>query len=337
MGISLAEAPHLSLSCLGVLEEKSISSTDRASLRLIHTGMGQADKNEMVSLVEAAQHSIDIYTYTFNDRRLAKLLNQKAAQGVKVTLHIDKSQVHTLERMLGNKITIAIQDCKSGLFHHKTMVIDQKKVWMGSGNFTHDAFTSQWNFFQSIQSAKLAEAITDVFKKTASNNYTFTEKIGKREIEYWHLPANEGRVSSPQARQNVQGLKRLCSLMRCAKKSIRIANACLSNYKLIDEMVRAQERGIQVEFFYNPESAICDAHLVIEKLKKAGVKVVANTSSKMHHLKMMICDDEVFVNGSPNWSSSSFSRNDESFLIIKSCSKTQRKTLKTFWNTLTQV
>ncbi|MCH9632150.1 MAG: Cardiolipin synthase [Chlamydiae bacterium] len=306
----------------------------KATVEYLHSGKSKALKESLIKSIGQANKSIEIYTYTFLSKKIAKELNKKAKLGVKVTLHIDVAQTAKLSSLLSSKVKVITHDCKSGLFHHKTMIVDQEKVWMGSGNFTSASYDHQFNLFEKIYSKNLAKKITEIFSQKKASAYIIKEKIGMQKVEYWHLPASETQVNTGKARQNVKALKRLISLIDGANKTIKVANACFSNKKLANALIRASNRGVDVQFFYNPKNANQSSMEILEKLKSAGVKLIPNAHLREHHLKFMICDDQTMINGSPNWSSSSFSRNDESFLVVESQTKEQKKAMRSLWKSL---
>jgi len=94
-------------------------------------------------------------------------------------------------------------------------------------------------------------------------------------------------------------------------------------------ILTAHNRGIHVEVLL---ADMRDA--VALNLQRAGIAISTNPHLNFMHNKFMIVDDTTLVNGSANWSRSSFSRNDESFLIINHLDSEQTTYLDEYWTDL---
>ena len=73
---------------------------------------------------------------------------------------------------------------------------------------------------------------------------------------------------------------------------------------------------------------------VFPELIYAGINVQINPKLGLMHNKFMYVDNTILVNGSANWSSSSFTRNDESFIVINKLTEEQQNYLDMYWNYL---
>jgi len=110
-----------------------------------------------------------------------------------------------------------------------------------------------------------------------------------------------------------------------AKKSIHIAAFELkyySNYKnssentIIDDIISAHERGVDVKIVLDQYSAQDNATNAYFYLKKKGVPVRYDSDKTTTHAKLVIIDGKVVVLGSTNFSYTSLELNNEVDVVL---------------------
>ena len=113
-------------------------------------------------------------------------------------------------------------------------------------------------------------------------------------------------------------------LIRSAKKSIHVTMFYLTNSDIIEELISAKKRGVEIK-------VIVDSSLKYEKqarhmqLIEAGIPVkIENWKGKLHQ-KSTIVDGVYTIVGSTNWTKSANIVNDENMLIIKNKKIAQRQ------------
>ncbi len=285
----------------------------------------------LLQALENAQETIDLYTFSLSSKDLIEVLNRKASEGIRININIDSNHCGMdLWQSLDGNINISLQmDEVEGHYHHKTAIIDNNTIWSASGNFTNSGFNKQLNLYHLFKSSTFANQMQGALKEKKASSYQIKESLGPMEIEYWHLPASEGKLASNEAKQNVLALKRIEKMIQSAQKTIFVANAGFTNHKLADALVSASLKGIEVTFFH--QGGLDSFGLkVLHKLKQAGVKLCQNPTNKLLHHKFMLCDSKVLLNGSPNWSSRAFSKNAESFFIFDSLSIEQQEMMQKY-------
>ena len=127
---------------------------------------------------------------------------------------------------------------------------------------------------------------------------------------------------------NRQHFPALLKLLDSARKSIRILRYGMSynaNYpgsspnRLIDALIAARERGVEVEVILdrsdynqmlNEVNAATRRHL-----EKGGVKVRFDSEEITSHAKLLIIDDRAVV-GSPNWGHQALDIRNECSLVV---------------------
>lgn len=72
----------------------------------------------------------------------------------------------------------------------------------------------------------------------------------------------------------------------------------------------------------------------ISTLLAAGIEVKVNPKLSFMHNKLACIDGIILVNGSANWSESSFTRSDESFVVLEPLTPDQSEFFTDYWNYL---
>ena len=93
-------------------------------------------------------------------------------------------------------------------------------------------------------------------------------------------------------------------------------------------VIQAHRRGVSVKV------AAPDLSGNLPALIQEGIAVKVNPKLGLMHNKLMCVDGSILVNGSANWSQSSFTRSDESFVIMEPMTPEQSQTFKSYWNYL---
>jgi cardiolipin synthase A/B len=302
--------------------------------QLYHTAEPQRLRQTFEDAIINAEKSILIFTFSFSDLDLIQLLNQKAEQGVNILVIIDKDHRDPLLNYGSDKLQVITRFHGEGRVHHKILVIDEQHVWLGSANFSTSAFTSQENFVISVKSAEFAKALryeADVFQgyQKRIDGPTPLEIFGDQKVSLYLLPNSDPHHNGPEKNMNEKGKQELLSLIENAQFRIRIAMMVWTDPELERAVLNAHERGVLVEILLQDMQ-----DTVSWNLKRAGVFVTTNPHLNFMHNKLMWIDETILVNGSANWSRSSFSRNDESFLVLKNLDEIQHFYLEDYWTDL---
>ena len=74
-----------------------------------------------------AQESILILTFSLSDPDIIQLINQKAVEGVAVTVVIDKAHLGEILKDKAPSLEIVSRHSGEGHLHHKILIVDQRK------------------------------------------------------------------------------------------------------------------------------------------------------------------------------------------------------------------
>lgn len=275
--------------------------------------------------IENAQHSVQIAIYSLTDQRLIQILRKKASEGVTITVVCDGKACQGIERKLGKEIVL-LKATPKGLMHLKILVIDDKLVWVGSANMTGESLRLHGNLVAGFDSPEMAQWIKKKIALLAEGISEYypqqTFLIGNQTLEMWFLPDDK------------QAVQRIRSLIRAAKKSIKIAMFTWTRLDFANDIVSANLRGINVQIVLDSNSSKGASLGVVKALQKGKVPFKVNTGQGLLHYKTMIIDDAILVNGSANWTKAAFHQNEDCFFVLSPLNEEQKAVLYKMWNSI---
>lgn len=227
---------------------------------------------------------------------------------------------------LGSGITThSVKD--KGLMHHKLIVIDDKVAWIGSANLTQESLKSHSNLMERFESPELAayltkkmDALAQIGLKRRVTHETFS--VNDQSVEVWFLPDN------PDASLKIK------SLIRSAKKSLKVAMYTFTRADFAHELERAAKRGVQVEVIIDRSQCDGVCRKVEQLLKESSLLVHSHDGRNLMHHKFMIIDDTTLVQGSANWTKAAFNKNEDLFIVLSPLTPAQNKSLDEIWQAL---
>ncbi len=221
------------------------------------------------------------------------------------------------------------------LMHSKYIIRDGAAVWMGSANFTTDAWSIQDNNIVQLRSPGIAKCYETDFEELwnsgqiagTGKNDLGNANVDGREIDVAFSPG-DGRTVEQEIAGAIQG----------AGKTVAIASMVISSGPILGSLIDAIDRGVEVTGIYDgPEmnNVIGDWTRGSASGKSAGKqqqwnkiksKLVAKWSvpyspknpSAPHnfmHNKLVAVDDKVVISGSFNFSENA-THNAENVLTL---------------------
>ncbi len=128
-----------------------------------------------------AQKSIDIAIYSFTNREIAKTLRDSAKRGVKIRIIFDESNKNDSRSMIGyldkyNNITTCLlrgQKAQNGryfgIMHQKMVIIDKNLLYIGSANWSKNAFENNYETLFYDDDSYLVNKALKFYEKMFSN------------------------------------------------------------------------------------------------------------------------------------------------------------------------
>lgn len=102
-----------------------------------------------------------------------------------------------------------------------------------------------------------------------------------------------------------------------AKARLRIAIYGLNNPKVVDALIAAGQRGVDVALKLDRvQSAGKNQQLQIERLRSAGIRVEVSQLSRLLHNKFMVVDGKRVWTGSYNWTTQAEERHHENVVLL---------------------
>lgn len=283
-------------------------------------------------LLNKAQASILLMSFTFTDSEIMRIINQKASEGVEVHLVIDRAQMGGLGAKLHPAIKVGTRQIGEGHMHHKVIVVDRAYIWLGSANFTPNSLAGSKNLSIGCYSPMIGEELHHEaahieLQGSQSGITPLSCFYGEQLLELYILPHNQpDHPSVVEANMNEMGKQKLLSLIDNAQHHINVSIEQLTFKDASRALIRAHQRGVKVELF--------TPHLDDEAVKlliQAGMNV--RQGRNIHH-KFALIDNKHLLNGSPNWSMNAFSRSDESFIVLYDITPVQLEVMNAVWQSI---
>ncbi len=258
-----------------------------------------------------AKKSIRLFNYSSQDGLFQEALNKKAQEGLDIGAIFDKAHLPAPGSYHPN-IKIFTRKTGEGHYHHKIFLIDDDLIFIGTANIT--GMNSWPNIMVAVRSKKLAEPIHEEWsfyaRGTPRSHYHSEDTVAGQKIELFMMP----HVASPASQQkeneaNQAAFNLFINEINKAERKIVASCVVWTLKDFARAMVKASiERKVDVVCY----TANMDPN-VTSILALAGIRVYHVNAT--HH-KTLLIDNEVFINGSANWSMSAFSRSDESVTYI---------------------
>jgi phosphatidylserine/phosphatidylglycerophosphate/cardiolipin synthase-like enzyme len=304
-----------------------IKDIDYSPLILSNGELSDNSLQESVyELLNKAQVSILIFSFTFSDPHVIRIINQKASEGVKIQLIIDRDHLDESKKQLHPSIQIGTRLRGEGHMHHKILVVDTKYIWLSSANFTANSFTHLKNiaigFVSSKIGTQLYQEAVDIASSNARTRLADVSCLYEDQVlELYLLPHNDPDASlSIETEMNQRGKQKLLSLIDNAEHHIKISVDAWTYKDASRAVIRALQRGVKINIVVGNST-----DEAVKMMIQNGVDV--KQGKHLHH-KFMVVDHKILLSGSANWSMNAFSRSDESFIVLYNLTEKQLKMLE---------
>lgn len=307
----------------------------------------------MVEDIESAEHSIHILMFGFTPGgwgdTFADLLLQKSAEGIEVRLIVDgqgsKATGDNEELFLrladgGIQIvvndTIAIQatgelpdrdrnmqlDELGHADHRKMLVIDGRIGWVGGAGLEDHYYDGGWlDTYTRVEGAVVLQ-LQAVF---CTSFHAYAGSLPEDLTPYFHEPEDAGDIHVTVL-QNVPngflpGTQASREVLEQSTDQLDVMNAYFTDAGMVDRIVSASERGVDVRIATSRDSNVFPAQYALmsqyQRLMDAGVEIWEVPG--VVHAKVTVADDSVII-GSINYDAWALYRNLELALLIEDAS-----------------
>lgn len=276
--------------------------------------------------ISNAKTSVTLAVYSLTDASIIESLHNKAQEGVPVRVICDAKASPYIDSKLGHQVATT-RRFGPGLMHQKILLIDGHQVWIGSANMTTESLRMHGNLVMALDHAPLAASLQAKFDllqveghDSLSTPLEF-EHAGQQ-MELWLLPNAQN------------GVARLTSLIRSAKKSVRIAMFTWTRHDLAEAVIEAAKRGVQTEVVIDHHAGKGAGAKIVRLLKKRGVPIFLSRGGPLLHHKFVYIDQEILAHGSANWTKAAFTQNDDCFIVLHKLNDQQKYCMETVWKTI---
>jgi phosphatidylserine/phosphatidylglycerophosphate/cardiolipin synthase-like enzyme len=268
--------------------------------------------------IKAATHSIDLSMYELEDPSIEAELVARARAGVDVKVVLDTAYGISNDNEPAARILIrggvhVTWAPTSQIFHAKYLIIDDRALYVGTGNFTAQYYSSTRDFWI------IDHDRSDLVAASATFAADFAHRSAPLSSGSGELVWSPGSTSS------------LVGLINSAQHSLLVENEEMDSDTVESALEAAAQRGVDVEVVMTYDSSWHDA---LAQLTSGGVHVHVLTSNQVYIHAKVICADcsastgTVFV-GSENFSTSSLDYNRELGLITSA-----RSVVEPVWSTV---
>ncbi len=254
----------------------------------------------VLNALQEAHSTIDLAIYGFTDPVLLEAFIQAKQEGKKVRIMLQhfpykaaNENLPAIQRFSASKLNFTYAPPTFYLLHQKTLILDHKRAFVLTFNFTRSTFKNQRNFGLIISDPVLVKEIQTVFDADWQQKKT--------------NPVQNDLVWSPD-----NSRAKILNLIANAKKEIKVYAQGLNDYQVIGALAKAAKQGVKVEVLTSGSLSKGKE----EYLERAGVRF-REDKKLMIHAKVLMVDQERALLGSINFTQTSINRNRELGVLIK--------------------
>ena len=272
----------------------------------------------LAQAMDRARSTLDIAAFSLDSDSLRDAIGRAHGRGVAVRVVSDDAHGIDSEddshlRDLRRAGLAVRDDGRSGLMHNKFVIIDQRRVWTGSWNFTVNGSYRNNNNAISLASAEAAAAFQAEFDEMFERG-----EYGKRSRDQGIVTValDEGEIDILFAPEG-DALVTLLEEIARASESIRFMTFVFSLEALAEAMLlQAATMDVEIEGVFEARNSTASWSMM-PALHCAGASVRQDGNPYILHHKVIIIDERTVITGSFNFSRSAAERNDENILIIR--------------------
>ncbi|HEV2014254.1 MAG TPA: phosphatidylserine/phosphatidylglycerophosphate/cardiolipin synthase family protein [Candidatus Dormibacteraeota bacterium] len=256
-----------------------------------------------------ARHSIDLELYEFQRLDLAAMLLDAHDRGVAVTAIKDPSERSSrtvwAELEQGGVRVVAFPVERLTIDHVKLLIIDGVQAIVGGINWgTHSPHNHD---FDVLALGPVVGNLERVFRQDlalAGQAAVLPPPSADRQVQVLVTHPGEGIRAAALA------------AIDAARHSIDIEMFVLSDRLVLDALVSAAQRGVQLRALLDPTQPQNAATLALLQSAGGVVRFYLQAGDELLHAKLGIFDRQTVLFGSCNWSRSGFTRNHELDLLV---------------------
>ncbi|WP_456410507.1 phospholipase D-like domain-containing protein [Oceanithermus sp.] len=270
----------------------------------------------LIDLIDGAESSIRIKMYLWTPSRMdvVEALGRAVERGVSVRVLLEREpaggrpSMEVISALRDRGVDLRLSKPFRFVFvHEKSMVIDDRIAWFGSGNLTGSTFKANREYMIVTDRPDWVAEIARVFD---------ADWHGERiDLSRAHLVWSPDRIMRDVREGNAR--EKVLGLIRGARSTLFLEQAGMVDEEVIAALEDAVRRGVNVHLVGSPADPEENTYFVpgAERLRKAGVQV-RYLPSPYVHAKVIVADGNTALVGSINMSQTSLNANRELGAII---------------------
>jgi cardiolipin synthase len=268
--------------------------------------------------IKKTKESIYLVMFGLSDPALLSALSSQIQKKIPTTIYYDATGSPQLRAHLSGSEIHPIK-C-AGLMHQKLLIIDEETVFLGSANMTSASMRMHDNLVVGLCSKKVAQFLKEKAPHSPGHLRTL---VGGQDVDLWLLPDPRGHV-----------LTDLKKKIRSASQSICIALFTFTHPILLDELIAAKKRGVEVTIVVDAHSGFGASAKTVAGLKQAGIQILLSQGIQLMHHKFVYIDQQTLITGSANWTKAAFTKNSDCLITLHNLSDDQKKFMNHLWRRL---
>ncbi|WP_337844705.1 phospholipase D-like domain-containing protein [Thermus sp.] len=264
----------------------------------------------LLELIGEAREEILVKMYLWTPSRtdLVEALGQAVARGVKVRVLLEREpsggrvdlSVYQALKDRGVEVKLT-QPFRFVFVHEKSLVVDGKKAWVGTMNFTGSSFSANREYALILDDPESVREIRRVFQA----DWTGKRLDLSRAQLVWAPSRTLGGVREGNAREVLLGM------IQGARRELFLEHQAMADREVLEALKAALKRGVKVRLLGSPQEE-GDTYFLqgALELREAGAEVRFLPSPYVH-AKVLVRDGEEALVGSINLSANSLNANRE--------------------------
>jgi phosphatidylserine/phosphatidylglycerophosphate/cardiolipin synthase-like enzyme len=261
--------------------------------------------NNITDDIKNAKKSIYMAMYELTNKNITQALIDAKNRGVivKVTTDNETKDYKKFKELRDANISVTDDGDSNHLMHDKFMVIDEKIVWSGSGNYTVYSFYRNYENYVRVKDKDVADAYIKEFKLLDTKDKTLYIGYSFEKLDIYFSPDSDFE-------------KDIIAKINGAKKSVHFLAFSFTNQDIADALIEAKNRGVEVKGVFDEGQNNYQAYSKYDYLLANDIDVKIDGSKYKLHSKVIIIDNNLTITGSYNFTKQADDRNNENSLVI---------------------
>jgi len=271
--------------------------------------------NNITNDINNAKDTIYMAMYDLTNSMITDALIDAKNRGVLVRVTTDDDTIdldyEKYQDLIDANISVTDDDNPYALMHNKFLVIDNKIVWSGSGNYTVYSFYRNYENYVRIENEDIANSYINEFKLLDSRDDTTYIGYTFENLDIFFSPDSDFE-------------KEIIKRINNAKEYVHFLAFSFTNQDIADALIDAKNRGVDVKGVFDEGQNDYQTYSKYDYLKDNDVDVRIDGNSYKLHSKVIIIDDNLTITGSYNFTKQANNENNENSLVIQNINIAQK-------------